>query len=118
MKGKLLVTAALIFSVAAHAGCGKGPSKAVSQAGSSARLLYLRNCSACHGSSGEGNPQDALRGSSLTGERTLKQTDEQLFDWIQKGGNNMPSFRNSLTEEEIKSLVRLIREGLEARPSS
>lgn len=72
----------------------------------SARTIYQRNCAACHGRSGEGNPNGA------PGLKGLARTDQQLAGKIANGGSGMPAYKGSLTQHQIMGLVRLIRQGL------
>lgn len=80
------------------------PSSAVDIA--SARTIYQRNCAACHGRGGEGNPDGA------PGLKGLARTDQQLAGKIANGGSGMPAYKGSLTQHQITGLVRLIRQGL------
>jgi mono/diheme cytochrome c family protein len=115
MITKLPVTTALILLAVLAATCGKD-----SAAGrkSAERDLYLRHCATCHAVDGEGKAMGGLRVPSLKREDALRQTDEQLFQSIYKGSSNMPSFKNSLTEEEIKALVRFIREEIQSQKAT
>jgi mono/diheme cytochrome c family protein len=109
MKAKLVITTLSICIFVAA--CGKDSSKDQHAA---ARDIYRRNCAVCHGDNGEGRPLGGVRAPSLKSEDARKQTDERMFDWIYKGSSNMPSFKNSLTEEQVKALVRFIRGEIQA----
>ncbi|HEX6302116.1 MAG TPA: c-type cytochrome [Acidimicrobiia bacterium] len=68
--------------------------------------LFANNCARCHGadlSGDEGPPLDAT--SHSTGE-----PDEHLIEAITFGRDEMPSFADELTEEQILALVAYIRE--------
>lgn len=68
--------------------------------------LFADNCARCHGddlSGDEGPPLDAT--SHSTGE-----PDEHLIEAITFGPDEMPSFADELTEEQILALVAYIRE--------
>lgn len=114
MITKLLVAAILIFALLLMIACSKSsPEKRSNIA--DARDTFLRSCAVCHDTNGEGKPLGGVRAPSLKREEAMTQTDQQLFDLIHKGNGNMPSFKNSLTEEQIKSLVRYIREEIQGR---
>ncbi|MCA1557886.1 MAG: cytochrome c [Acidobacteria bacterium] len=114
MKTKLIITVALIFAFVAA--CGKGDKKDGKIAASD---TYMRSCAACHGMDGEGRPIGSLSTPSFKREDALNYSDEQLFEKIYQGSSNMPAFKNRLTEEQIKSLVRFIREEIQGhKPKS
>ena len=71
-----------------------------------AAVLFANTCARCHGadlSGDEGPPLDAT--SHSTGE-----PDEHLIEAIRFGRDEMPSFADELTEEQILALVAYIRE--------
>ena len=50
-----------------------------------------------------------MKAADLRAPEVQKQTDEQLAQVIADGRKNMPSFSNSLTQEQIRALVAYIR---------
>ncbi len=78
-----------------------------------ARMIYKRNCSVCHGASGQGNP--TWNTPSLKEGKPLKETDEALRLQIMSGGNGMPPYKDSLTSAQIAALVELIRRDFQGR---
>lgn len=82
------------------------------------RNTYLRSCAACHGMDGQGQSVGSMRVPSLKRDEAMNQTDQQLFDSISKGSGNMPSFKSSLREEQIRRLVHFIREEIQGRKAS
>lgn len=120
MKTKLIITIALMTLAAVTAACNRGNEKQGAGELTNARATFLRSCAVCHGADGQGKPLGGLRAPSLKREEAMNYSDEQLFDRIYRGTGNMPSFKNSLKEEEIKGLVRYVREELQGRqkPSS
>jgi len=78
-----------------------------------ARQLFLRHCAQCHGADGEGRRIGEMRSQNLKSERVRGLTDEALVEWIRRGGSEMPSFRSTLSEAEIRELVRFIREDIQ-----
>ena len=70
--------------------------------------LYRANCARCHGDNGEGG-----KGPNLTTENKKakwKDSDAKIVRQIQKGGFFMPSFRNKLTDDEIRSIAAYVRQ--------
>ena len=83
--------------------------------------LYAQRCAACHGAPGRGvgptaqylQPRPAVQAAARA---MSTRTDDRLFDGIFAGGvalgvsAAMPAFGETLTREQIRSLVRHIRE--------
>ncbi|GEM_PF-419429 len=83
--------------------------------------LYLKYCAGCHGESGTGNgPKAASFRAHLQSfadcERMEMRSDAVLFLIIQNGSASielppgMPAFGGLLTEDQIASLIRYIRD--------
>jgi mono/diheme cytochrome c family protein len=68
--------------------------------------LYARNCSGCHGSSGQGGV-----GPKLSGGRTKIQFPDARTQvlFVSNGSGRMPPFRNSLSQAEITAIVTYTR---------
>ena len=73
--------------------------------------LYASKCVICHGKNGIGTP--ALRGKGQpdlsSPEWQKSHSDDQIAGRIREGKGKMPGFRNKLSDEEIKALVRQVR---------
>jgi alcohol dehydrogenase (cytochrome c)/quinohemoprotein ethanol dehydrogenase len=107
---KLALAAALAFSSCAT---GQGPKS--SQTSDPTRELFERNCAVCHGHEGEGRQIGTLNVPSLREGRAATDPDERLLRQIHDGGGGMPPFKFTLTDEQIESLLRFVREDLQAR---
>jgi len=72
------------------------------------RELFMKNCIACHGSDGKGNP--ALGAPNLTDKTWLHGSDEPaVMETITKGRNNqMPAHKGLLTEAKIHLLTAYV----------
>jgi mono/diheme cytochrome c family protein len=71
--------------------------------------LYKTKCAACHGASGSVTPTGARMGASdFDSPAVAKESDQALFDIIKNGQKMMPMYR-SLTDDQIKDLVKYIR---------
>lgn len=92
----------------------------LSETPSSARSLYDAHCAVCHGSTGKGDGPGATVLRQVMPDFTnpaamAAVTDRFLFEIIKKGSsqfgrsNAMPSWGMQLSDEEIRSLVDLIR---------
>ncbi|MEW5915242.1 MAG: cytochrome c, partial [Gemmatimonadota bacterium] len=86
----------------------------------SAAGLYARFCAGCHGTTGAGDGPNAqylpVRPAPHRASAAMSQRpDDSLFDTIAGGGEimnrspRMPAFGQTLTAQEISSLVRYIR---------
>ena len=85
-----------------------------------APALYQRWCAACHGATGQGDGSNAqylpvAPARHADAVATSLRSDDALFDTIYGGGAimnrsaRMPAFGESLSEKEIRALVRHIR---------
>lgn len=74
------------------------------------RQIYQTKCSACHGPRGEGIP--ALNARDFTDPAwQASRTDKEIRQAIEKGRLPlMPQFADSLDDETIQSLVKLVRQ--------
>ncbi len=72
---------------------------------------FKLQCSSCHGQNGAGDTSlgKTLKAADLRSPEVQKQSDAQLAQVIADGRKNMPSFGNSLTQDQIRALVSYIR---------
>lgn len=80
-----------------------------------ARELYARNCATCHGLVGEGKQVGTLRVPPLREGRAVEDPDARLLSQIHDGGNGMPPFKFTLTDDEIQDLLRFVREEIQRK---
>ena len=71
---------------------------------SGANLFRDKGCAYCHGTTGQGTQ----KGPSLANVRK-KLKAPQIASQIQNGGQKMPSFSDSLTNDEVAQLVAYLR---------
>ena len=102
----------------------RNPLRSTDQTLSSGATLYTQNCVRCHGPTGFG---DGEEGRSLTPSPALLNYlvqmpmagDEYLLWTVSEGGRrfgtDMPSFKDTLTEDQIWSIIAYMRAGF---PSS
>jgi mono/diheme cytochrome c family protein len=85
----------------------------------SARIVFTRDCTVCHGDDGKGGLKtvdgEKIKVPSLLEDHALKHTDEDFVDQINNGGDGMPKFKDKLSPDEINLLVRLIRKEFQGK---
>jgi mono/diheme cytochrome c family protein len=84
-----------------------------------AKTLYAKNCEGCHGPKAEGGvakiDNKQIKVPSLKADHAVKHTDEQLTKMITNGEEEMPSFKDKLSQQEINEMVRYIRKVVQAK---
>lgn len=132
-KPYLFLSAALLFAFAAApvpamaAPQAKGAKPAPAAAApptAKGKEIYARDCSMCHGDTGNGQSDLAkdmqLTLKDWTDPKSLSgMTDAQLFDMIRKGKDKMPPEDSGRAkDEEIKSIILYIRDFSKNPPAS
>lgn len=70
------------------------------------REIFLKNCDECHGNEVKGSK----RGISSTSGRALHHSAEEFVERLDNGKDDeMPAFKEKLTEEEILAVVEFVR---------
>jgi mono/diheme cytochrome c family protein len=112
----LHLAAFILFFVALVASaCAPREQKPPARAADPTRELFERNCAICHGHEGEGRQVGTLTVPSLRAGRAVADADDRLLTQIQNGGNGMPPFKWSLTDDQMQDLLRFVREDLQGR---
>jgi cytochrome c5 len=71
--------------------------------------LYKAKCQMCHGATGSPTPTGVKMGArSFQSPEVSKESDQTLFDITKSGKNKMPMYK-SLTDDQIKNLVKYMR---------
>ena len=95
------ITAAAVLLLAASLA---GPALA-----QDAASLYKTKCQMCHGANGSPAPTGVRMGArSFQSPEVAKESDSMLFDITKNGKNKMPMYK-SLTDDQVKDLVKYIR---------
>jgi mono/diheme cytochrome c family protein len=87
------------------------------------RELYVKNCAECHKESGEGGPTTVngrkMKPDNLTDDRRKKLSDDKYIRSMVEGieDEGMPSFKDKLSEAEMREIVRYIRIELQKMPA-
>ena len=101
----------------------KTPPLMVSQDTSRGRELYVAQCAECHKESGEGGQVVVdgrkMKADNLTDDRRKKLTDEKMIKIMVDGieDEGMPSYKDKLSEAEMREIVRYIRIDLQKMPA-
>ena len=84
-----------------------------------ARANYAKNCEACHGESGTGGlvkvENKQIKVASLKADHAIKHTDDKLAKVITGGEEEMPAFKDKLSQQEIADLVRFVRKEFQGK---
>jgi mono/diheme cytochrome c family protein len=99
-----------IVSLVAICASGCGPKTAAPDPKlSAAGLLFQKNCATCHGPNGDGQTIADKVIPSLKIGKPVTDPDSRLTQQITNGGNGMPPFKYTLTDDEIQQLLRYVR---------
>jgi len=100
----LLLFAGLTLFIASIARANPGPDGAAGSA------TFRTKCAMCHGQDGAGSEVGkSMNVPDLRSPVVQKLTDGQIAQIISDGKGGMPSFKSSLSEDEIHSLVAHVR---------
>ncbi len=100
----LVLFAGLTLFVVSIVRASPGPDSAASSA------TFRTKCAMCHGQDGSGSEVGkSMNVPDLRSPAVQKLPDAQLAQIISDGKGGMPSFKNSLNEDQIHSLVAHIR---------
>jgi mono/diheme cytochrome c family protein len=74
--------------------------------------LYKSKCQVCHGPEGKGDTPAGtkLGAKDFHSPEVAKLSDQELVDITKKGKDKMPGYDGKLTDDQIKSLVKYIRQ--------
>ena len=77
--------------------------------------LFRQNCAICHGQEANGKEMDGRLIPSLRYGAAAAKSEDEIYWQIKEGKLPMPSFKNQLTEEEIRRMVLFIRRDLQGK---
>jgi mono/diheme cytochrome c family protein len=86
-----------------------------------ARKTYSEVCIKCHKEGGIGGVSEfdgkKIKAPNFTSERMIKDNDADWIDAIQNGikDEGMPAFKDRLSDQEIKDLVKMIRKDFQKK---
>lgn len=79
------------------------------------KKIYTDKCARCHKEDGTGGKTEiegtTINAENLSTEKMKRMTDAKYIDYIKNGipDEGMPAFKDRLTEDEIKSVIKFIR---------
>jgi len=77
--------------------------------------LFRQNCAICHGQEANGKEIDGKLIPSLRYGAAAAKSEEEIYLQIKEGKLPMPAFKNQLTEDEIRKMVRFVRRDLQGK---
>jgi mono/diheme cytochrome c family protein len=79
------------------------------------QVFFQRNCAVCHGPKGEGKQIGEKYAPNLRSEKIINDPDERLFQQISNGGGGMPAFKYQINEDQIREMVKYIRQEIQGK---
>lgn len=84
-----------------------------------ARTNYAKHCESCHGPEGTGGlvkvEEKQIKVASLKAPGVVRHTDEQLAKVVTSGEEEMPAFKDKMSQAEIQDLVTFIRKEFQGK---
>lgn len=80
--------------------------------------LFRQNCAVCHGTEANGKESNGTLIPSLRYGEAANLSEDQIYKQIREGKLPMPGFKNQLTDDEIKRMVKFITRDLQERESA
>ena len=77
--------------------------------------LFRQNCAVCHGQEANGRETGGTLIPSLRYGDAEKLTEDQIYTQIHEGKMPMPAFKNQLSEEEIRRMVKFVKRDLQGK---
>ena len=77
--------------------------------------IFRQNCAICHGQEADGKETDGKIIPSLRYGEAANLSEDQIYAQIKEGKLPMPAFKNQLTDDEIKKMVRFVRRDLQGK---
>jgi len=115
----LKIIAILFFVLFGVFACSSGKAKRnefnITESKSYEASLFRQNCAICHGQEANGKEIDGRLIPSLRYGAAATKSEEEIYQQIKEGKLPMPAFKNQLTEDEIRKMVRLIRQDLQGK---
>ena len=90
----------------------KNPNVANAESIKMGQMLYMKNCSSCHGKTGKGDGVKARTLETFPGDFSLvdfkNQTDGEKFYKSKFGRDEMPKFEGKIPDEDIWNMVNFM----------
>jgi cytochrome c553 len=118
-RSKIKFVALCFFSALAIFACSDGKAKinefVIADSKSYEASMFRQNCAICHGQEANGKEMNGVLIPSLRYGDAAKKTEEEIYQQIKEGKLPMPAFKNQLTEEEIRRMVKFVRRDLQGK---
>ena len=115
----LRITAIIVFALFAFIACGtNGRGRdgiVIADSKAYEASIYRANCAICHGKEAFGKTVDGKPVPSLRFGDAAKKSEEEIYQQIAHGKLPMPSFKNQLTEGEMRKMARFVLRDLQGR---
>ena len=119
---KLKIAVVSVFLIFIVTACLKSESKrggfVIADSKSYEASIFRQNCAICHGQEANGKEMDGRLIPSLRYGAAATKSEEEIYLQIKEGKLPMPSFKNQLTEEEIRKMVQFIRRDLQGKTAA
>ena len=114
---KIAIVLSLIASAIACQNQAAAPRRSfvISTSKSYEAALFRQNCAICHGKEADGKQLGDKFIPSLRYGDAAKKSEQEIYDQIANGRLPMPAFKNQLTDEEIRRMVKFIRRDLQGK---
>ncbi|MGI8467175.1 MAG: c-type cytochrome [Pyrinomonadaceae bacterium] len=77
--------------------------------------LFRQNCAVCHGAEANGKETNGTLIPSLRYGEAATLSEQQIYTQIHDGKLPMPAFKNQLTDDEIRRMIKFIRHDLQGK---
>lgn len=114
---KITIVLSFIASAIACQNQAAAPRKSfvIAESKSFEASVFRQNCAICHGKEADGKEINGKFIPSLRYGDAAKKSEQEIYDQIANGKLPMPAFKNQLTDEEIKKMVKFIRRDLQGK---
>ena len=121
-SSKYKIALLYLFIAVSIFACSNGTAKraefSIKESKSYEATLFRQNCAICHGREGNGKEMSDKLIPSLRYGAAAQKSEEELYQQIKEGKRPMPSFKNQLTEEEMRKMAQFIRRDLQGKPET
>lgn len=119
---KLLKITVVLSFIAAAVACNQTPAPAekppfvIAESQSYEASIFRQHCAICHGQEANGKMLDGKQViPSLRYGEAAGKSEQEIYSQIKEGKLPMPPFKNLLTEDEIRKMVRFVRHDLQGK---
>lgn len=115
LKITVVLTFIALAIACAQTATKNGKNFVIAESKSYEAALFRQNCAICHGQEANGREIDGRIIPSLRFGAAAAKSEQEIYAQIADGKLPMPAFRNQLTEEEIRKMVKFIRRDLQGK---